>query len=111
MAGFPRAARLRSGEDFKRGLKARRRGSGRWFTASSVPNQGDRARLGIVVGRRVLPQATRRNRIKRITREHFRRLAAGLGPVDVVIRLRTKLPAEDMAAAEAEVERLLQELA
>jgi hypothetical protein len=31
--------------------------------------------------------------------------------VDVVIRLRTKLPAEDMAAAEAEVERLLQELA
>ena len=34
MAGFPRTARLRSGEDFKRGLKARRRGSGRWFTAS-----------------------------------------------------------------------------
>jgi ribonuclease P protein component len=64
-----------------------------------------------VVGRRVLPQATRRNRIKRITREHFRRLAAGLGPVDVVIRLRTKLPAADMAAAEAEVERLLRELA
>ena len=41
MAGFPRTARLRSGEDFKRGLKARRRGSGRWFTASSVANHGN----------------------------------------------------------------------
>ena len=111
MAGFPRTARLRSEEDFKRGLKARKRGSGRWFTASSVANHGNRARLGIVVGRRVLPQATSRNRIKRITWEHFRRLAAGLGPVDVVVRLRTKLSAADMAQAEAEVERLLRELA
>jgi ribonuclease P protein component len=111
VAGFPRAARLRSGKDFKRGLKARRCGSGRWFTASAVANQGDVARLGIVIGRRVLPQATRRNRIKRVTREHFRKLAAGFGPVDVVIRLRTRLTAEDMAEAEGEVERLLRGLA
>lgn len=110
MAGFPRAARLRSGEDFKRNLKARRRGSGRWFTATAVANQGGHARLGMVIGRRVLAQATRRNRIKRVTREHFRRLATGFGAVDVVVRLRTKLAAEDMPEAEAEVERLLREL-
>jgi ribonuclease P protein component len=111
VAGFPRAARLRSGEDFKRNLKARKRGSGRWFTASVVANQFARARLGMVIGRRVLAQATRRNRIKRVTREHFRRLATGLGPVDIVLRLRNKLAAEDMPEAEAEIERLLRELA
>lgn len=111
MAAFPRAARLRSGEDFKRGLKARRRGSGRWFTASVVANQSGRARLGIVVGRKVLPQASRRNRIKRVTRERFRELAGRLGQVDVIIRLRTALCPEDMSAAEVEVEGLLRELA
>jgi ribonuclease P protein component len=110
VARFPRTARLRSGDDFKRGLKARRRGSGRWFTASCIANQLGCARLGIVIGRNVLPLAARRNRIKRVTREHFRRLAAGLGPVDVVLRLRTKLAVEDMQEAEAEVERLLLEL-
>jgi ribonuclease P protein component len=111
MAGFPRAARLRSGEDFKRGLKARRRASGRWFTATSAANETGRARLGIVVGRRVLPQATGRNRIKRVARERFRALAPRLGAIDVIIRLRAKLNNEDMPAAEAEVERLLRELA
>ena len=111
MAGFPRAARLRSGEDFERGLKARRRASGRWFTATIAANQSGRARLGIVVGRRVLPRATERNRIKRVTRERFRALAPRLGAVDIVIRLRAKLNSEDMLVAEAEVERLLRELA
>ena len=110
MAGFPRTARLRSGEDFRSSLRARRRGSGRWFTVSAVANHSAHARLGMVIGRRVLAQATRRNRIKRVTREHFRRLATGLGTVDVVVRLRTRLAAEDMAEAEAEVERLLREL-
>jgi ribonuclease P protein component len=111
MAGFPRAARLRSGEDFKRGLTARRRASGRWFTATIAANQSGRARLGIVIGRRVLPQATARNRIKRVTRERFREQAARLGAVDVIIRLRARLNSNDMPAAEAEVKRLLRELA
>jgi ribonuclease P protein component len=111
VVGFPRAARLRSGQDFQRGLRARRRWSGRWFTASTVANQGHCARLGIVIGRRVLPQATRRNRLKRIAREHFRRLALGLGAVDVVVRLRSKVSEDDMAAAEAEVEQLFRGLA
>ena len=111
MTGFPRATRLRSGEDFKRNLKARKRGSGRWFTASVVANQAGHARLGMVIGRRVLAQATRRNRIKRVTREQFRRLATGLGAVDIVVRLRSKLATEDMLEAEAEIVRLLRELA
>jgi ribonuclease P protein component len=111
MAGFPRAARLRSGEDFKRGLSARRRASGRWFTATVAANESGRARLGVVVGRKMLPQATGRNRIKRVTRERFRALAPRLGAVDVLVRLRAKLNSEDMPAAEAEVERLLRGLA
>ena len=111
MTGFPRAARLRSGEDFKRNLKARKRESGRWFTTSVTVNRIGHARLGMVIGRRVLAQATRRNRIKRVTREEFRRLAAGLGAVDIVVRLRSKLATEDMPQAEAEIERLLRKLA
>ena len=63
-----------------------------------------------MIGRRSLPRATLRNRIKRVVREQFRRVAEGLGEVDLLVRLRCKLAAGEMAAAEAELQNLLYNL-
>lgn len=45
------------------------------------------ARLGLIVGKKAVPKAHDRNRLKRIVREHFRGARYGLGSVDVVVRL------------------------
>ena len=45
------------------------------------------ARLGLVVSKKGNPKAVRRNRIKRITREQFRRHALQLPAVDIVIQV------------------------
>jgi ribonuclease P protein component len=48
------------------------------------------ARLGVVVGKKLLKRAVDRNRVKRIIREQFRRLRPQLPPVDLVVRLAVK---------------------
>ena len=58
------------------------------------------ARLGVVVGRRAAPLATRRNRLKRLMRESFRVAAQDLPAVDVVVRA-IRPPATEAEAREA----------
>ncbi len=45
------------------------------------------ARLGLVVSKKGNPKAVRRNRIKRVIREQFRRHARQLPAVDIVIQV------------------------
>lgn len=58
---------------------ARQSGDGR--TAS------DRARLGLIVPKRLAKRAVLRNLLKRLAREAFRHSQAGLPPMDFVLRL------------------------
>ena len=55
------------------------------------PNALGVARLGIVVGKRVIKRAVGRNRAKRIIRESFR-LTAGLPAMDIVVRVAEAEP-------------------
>ena len=55
------------------------------------PNEVGTARLGVVVGKRMVRRAVRRNRVKRRIRESFR-LAANLPPMDMVVRVVDKDP-------------------
>jgi ribonuclease P protein component len=68
------------------------------------------ARLGLVVGRRELPRAVDRNRVKRVLRESFRQTQAGLGEVDVVIRLRCRVERRQSRALAAQAGALLKKL-
>jgi ribonuclease P protein component len=61
-------------------LRYRLRSDGAGFPA-------DRARLGLIIPKRLAKRAVLRNRLKRLAREAFRNVAAGLPPVDVVLRL------------------------
>lgn len=52
-----------------------------------MPNDLERARLGMIVSRRFLPRAVDRNRLKRWIREMFRQRQETLSSGDFVVRL------------------------
>ncbi len=56
-----------------------------------------RARLGLVVPKKGTPRAVRRNRIKRIVRNHFRLIAATLPAVDVVVQVFNDLEDQQLS--------------
>jgi ribonuclease P protein component len=85
---FPRSSRLARSEDFRRALRRRPSAAGPSLVLHACANGGSGARLGLVIGRRELPRAVDRNRVKRLLREGFRRERAALGAIDLVVRLK-----------------------
>ena len=66
----------------------------------SEPNGTETARLGLVIGKKNVPTAVARNRIKRVVRERFRLTPLPV-PVDIVFLARKdlgKLSATELAA-------------
>ncbi len=57
----------------------------RAFTLLIARGAADYPRLGLVVAKRKIRRATVRNRVKRIVRESFRRVAANLINADVIV--------------------------
>jgi ribonuclease P protein component len=55
------------------------------FTVLYRPNGTDQPRLGLAIGKKNCRLATGRNRLKRITRESFRRNRDILGGLDIVV--------------------------
>ena len=68
------------------------------------------ARLGLVVGKKLLKRAVDRNRVKRVIREQFRRLRPQLPPVDLVVRLAVKPGPLDAKALVGDFLALLEKL-
>ena len=54
------------------------------------PRSEGSARLGLVVGKKLLKKAVDRNRVKRIVRENFRLRRCQLPAYDLVVRLAAK---------------------
>lgn len=115
--GLPRTARLRQRRQFlaiqARGLRVR----GQFMVAigsrvpplqAALPTRT--ARLGITASKKV-GDAVQRNRAKRLIREAFRHLRAGLPPwLDVVIIAKDTAPTAAYLPLRAELERGLQRL-
>lgn len=68
------------------------------------------ARLGVVVPKRFLKAAVRRNLVKRLGREQFRLLRAQLPQNDLILRLAVKPVALDRKALAEEIRKLLLKL-
>lgn len=69
-------------------LRRGRRVSGPNFQLCALPNGCGAARLGLIVGKKAEPLAVRRNYLKRLLREAFRRRLQEIGALDVVVQLR-----------------------
>lgn len=68
------------------------------------------ARLGLVVGKKLLKAAVRRNLVKRVIREQFRQQRARLPAIDIIVRLMAKPGWIDRRAMAAEVTLLFDKL-
>ncbi len=95
---LPRRYRLTRREGFSRILQQRARTTS-WFAVHTEMNSAGHARLGMSVSKRLLPSAVRRNSVKRLIRECFRRHAKCGTALDVVIRLRKPLDSANIPAA------------
>lgn len=84
-ASFTRARRLLTAADFQAVFSGtEKRISRRYYLILFRHNQGVGPRLGMVVARKNIRLATRRNRVKRVARETFRQHLHLLGAVDIL---------------------------
>lgn len=102
---FTRASRLLRPSEFQTVFDARKACRGQWLTvhrtevspaawaeteelAESITTDNNTAsRLGLIVAKRLVPAAARRNLIRRVVREYFRTTRDAFPPGDWIVRL------------------------
>lgn len=91
--GLGKPARLIKSSDFAEILNAPRdrvwRHQDRWFRVLSI--ESARPRLGMAIGKKWMPRAVDRNRVRRLIRESFRAHQAKLPNRDFVVFARQNL--------------------
>jgi ribonuclease P protein component len=110
-ASFPRNARLLKAGDFARLRGISRRIGSRHFSVEVAVNTHETARLGLAISKRVSKKAVRRNRIKRIARDSFRRTRNSLPAVDILLIARSSADLEQNATLREELVRLWERIA
>ena len=105
-ARFTKAARLRHRQEFLRAQAQGKRFHTRHFGVTLAPMAEGHPRLGLVATRR-MGKAVRRNRVKRLLREFFRRHQTGLPAFDLVIMAKKGASALGYHQVEEELGRLL----
>lgn len=83
-----RAARLNAGRDFTRIYRKGRSARSGFFRISWMESRQPRARVAVVVSRKLSTKAVKRNRIKRQVRALVADLYPRLSPADLVIQIQ-----------------------
>lgn len=74
-----------------------RRGADASFVVIAAPGRHASARLGLAISKKRARKAVARNRLKRLVRESFRRHAAALPALDIVVLARSGTADNDNA--------------
>ncbi len=94
--GFPRKLRLTEPSQFKAVFnQAQYKVSNRYFLMLARQNELEFGRTGLVIGKKNLPRAVQRNRIKRLLRNSFRLNQSLLVGLDIVILARSNMSSLD----------------
>jgi ribonuclease P protein component len=105
-AGLPPHARLRRAADFAALRNAPGRLDTRYFLIRYRASDAAGARLGLAISRRVSKSAVQRNRIKRLTRESFRRARNNMPLLDVLVIARSIAAGAESPALRADLDRI-----
>ncbi|XXQ68332.1 ribonuclease P protein component [Neisseriaceae bacterium B1] len=105
---FGKAYRLLKTEDFSSVFALRKQRSRVYLQVLRLENnpQGF-ARLGLVVSKKAAKRANRRNFMKRVIRDWFRRHKHVLPPHDFVVRVRTAFDTESANTARDELAEMM----
>jgi ribonuclease P protein component len=76
----------------------------------AAPAAQDPGRVGYVIGRKAMPRAVDRNRLRRRLRENVRAVRPAIQRFDVILRVRQSVRCDDIANAAAESRELIASL-
>jgi ribonuclease P protein component len=109
---FPRQNRLTRTDEYSSVFDFRRAIRGSMFMLHYLPRPEVYAvaRLGLVIGKKQVKSSVRRNLIKRLAREIFRKQRAGLEGYDIVLRLHARPATMDRPHLAGEIATLLGKL-
>jgi len=93
--GFPKSCRLSKPSQFRTVFSSDKRSVDSQFLVIATENGLDFARLGLAISKRNIRTAVSRNRIKRLTRESFRRNQAKLAGLDIVVVAQKRIAVAD----------------
>jgi ribonuclease P protein component len=102
---FKPAQRLRKKSEFDRVYRDARRSADAFFAILARNTGAGVPRLGLAIAARIVGNAVRRNRIKRLVRESFRQHQHELPAVDLVVNARSGARDADNAALTRSLER------
>lgn len=102
---FKPAQRLRQKSEFDRVYRDARRFADALFAIFTHSTGGGTPRLGLAIAARIIGNAVKRNRIKRLVRESFRQHQHELPPVDIVVNARSGARTADNAAIVRSLEK------
>ena len=102
-----RARRLTGIGAFETLLRTGRRRDGDYLQLVSTPARSGVGRVGFVIGRKALPLAVDRNRLRRLLRVAIARARPAIDDYDMILRLRRRCARSELGSVAAEAERLL----
>ncbi|MBK7490791.1 MAG: ribonuclease P protein component [Nitrosomonas sp.] len=109
---LPKSYRLHKATEFAAVINLRCQTNGDLIQIYMKPNEFEYARLGLIVSKRIERSAVKRNKIKRILRETFRknRFYDQTIKMDWVMRLRRPVPRNELKKLAAETQLLMLQL-
>lgn len=107
---LPKQAKLLKTDDFSSVFNLRKRIANTHLVIRFKPNNLNRARLGLVVGKKTAKLAVHRNYMKRVLREFFRLNQHQLPSLDLVVQVQKKFQKTDFMQIKQEFEQLTKKL-
>ena len=111
MAQGSRRHQLTGAGAFEAVLRSGRRRDGEYLEIIAMAAARDYGRVGMVIGRKALPRAVDRNRVRRMLRVVLRDARPAIGNYDLIVRLKRGAPRTAFPLIAADAARLLASVA
>lgn len=105
--GLEKQAKMIKTDDFSSVFNFRKRITTQYLAMHYQPNLHQRARLGLVVGKKTAKLAVSRNYMRRVLREFFRCKQHEICHVDLIIRVQKKFTKSDFVQIKQEFDMLI----